>query len=489
MSKLAIKAVAAATVLWLPATAFASNNAPDYSRGVFFVNEDWYGHQNSTVNYLLPDDPDGDYWHYRVIQAQNPGKELGCTNQYGAIWGGRFYLIAKQEKDPGASVKGGRISVADASTMELLFQSDIIDPSGRQCDGRGFVGVDAHKGYISTSNGVWVFNLDTYTVTGQVSGSANPNVGDDKPNTDPTGSLYYGQCGTMVEAAGKIFAAHQQYGLLVIDPAQDKVVATVKMDIIDEKAGIGSVVKSRDGQLWLSVARNTQGTGASLPYLVRLNPATLATEVIPIPEGIEAPNNSWYAWTPDAFCASQQGDYLIWKGGANRWFAGNKVYRYDIPTRRFSLLIDLSLEEGNWNLYGCSMRIHPESDEIYMSVFHQFQDPTYSARRYSSAGVLLKEYPMISNYWFPSLPVFPQDDPLAGIEAPAVNRGESISVEINGGMITVVGAEGLPVAVHTLAGIPVGVETATSGRHTLAVRPAPGVYFISCGGIHRKLAI
>ena len=119
-----------------------------------------------------------------------------------------------------------------------------------------------------------------------------------------------------------------------------------------------------------------------------------------------------------------------------------KKDRYDIPTGRFSLLIDLSLEEGNWNLYGCSMRIHPESDEIYMSVFHQFQDPTYSARRYSSAGVLLKEYPMISNYWFPSLPVFPQDDPLAGIEAPAVNRGEGIAVEINGGMITVVGAEG-----------------------------------------------
>ena len=166
-----------------------------------------------------------------------------------------------------------------------------------------------------------------------------------------------------------------------------------------------------------------------------------------------------------------------------------KKDRYDIPTGRFSLLIDLSLEEGNWNLYGCSMRIHPESDEIYMSVFHQFQDPTYSARRYSSAGVLLKEYPMISNYWFPSLPVFPQDDPLAGIEAPAVNRGEGIAVEINGGMITVVGAEGLPVTVHTLAGIPVGVETASSGRYTLALRPAPGVYIISCGGIHRKIAL
>ena len=32
----------------------------DYTKGIMIVNEDWYGHQNSTVNYLLPDDVDGD---------------------------------------------------------------------------------------------------------------------------------------------------------------------------------------------------------------------------------------------------------------------------------------------------------------------------------------------------------------------------------------------------------------------------------------------
>lgn len=57
----------------------------DYNDGIIIVNEDWYGHQNSTVNFLKPDDPDGDYWQYRIIQAENPGKELGCTNQYGAV--------------------------------------------------------------------------------------------------------------------------------------------------------------------------------------------------------------------------------------------------------------------------------------------------------------------------------------------------------------------------------------------------------------------
>ena len=230
------------------APAIAANEA-DYTKGIIWVNEDWYGHQNSTVNYLLPDDPDGNYWQYRVIQAENPGKELGCTNQYGALWHGRLYLIAKQDKDPGASVTGGRITVADARTLKILHQQSLIDPSGAQCDGRGFLGVDEHKGYISTSNGVWIFNLDSFTVEGQVEGSANPNAGgdNDRPNTDPTGSLYHGQSGMMVMAAGRVFVAHQQYGLLVVDPEKDKVIKVISMDIVEPGAGIGSVVRAKKG--------------------------------------------------------------------------------------------------------------------------------------------------------------------------------------------------------------------------------------------------
>jgi hypothetical protein len=381
----------------------------DYTKGIIWVNEDWYGHQNSTVNYLLPDDLDGDYWHYRIIQSENPGMELGCTNQYGALWHDRLYLIAKQDKDPGASITGGRITVADAKTMKILHQQSMIDPSGAQCDGRGFLGVDEHKGYISTSNGVWIFDLDTYTVTGQVEGSANPNAGGDSdtPNTDPTGSLYHGQSGMMVSAAGKVFVAHQQYGVLVVDPTTDKVVETISMDIVQEGAGIGSIVKSKDGFLWLSVAKNLQGTGAYLNYIVRLDPATLQYEVIPTPEGMYPPSNSWYAWTPDAFVASKVQNCLYWKGGPNRWFTGTKIYKFDCDTREQSLFIDLEEEGANWKIYGCAMGVHPTTDELYMALYHEFGTPTYITRRYSPSGEKIRDYEMIMNYWFPSLPLFP----------------------------------------------------------------------------------
>ena len=311
----------------------------DYTKGIMIVNEDWYGHQNSTVNYLLPDDVDGDYWRYRIVQAENPGKELGCTNQYGAIWNGRMYLIAKQEKDPGASVVGGRISVTDAKTMKLIKQLQIIDPSGRQCDGRAFCGVTDKKGYVSTSNGIWVLNLETLEIERQVEGSGNPNLGDDdKPNTDSGSSLYYGQTGTMVLAGGKVFAVHQQYGLLVVDTQTDKVVDVLDMGIVDDvveaetgkrpASGIGStIVRSKDGNLWYAVAKNVQGMGATLPYVVKVNPTTLEREVVHIDgEGMYPPSNSWYAWTPDPMCASRVTNSLYWCGDLLRF-----PFRYRQP--------------------------------------------------------------------------------------------------------------------------------------------------------------
>ncbi|MDE6370377.1 MAG: DUF5074 domain-containing protein [Duncaniella sp.] len=392
--------------------------AEEYSDGIIWINEDWYGHQNSTVNYLNPDDPEGIYWKYRIIQAENPGKELGCTNQYGAIWNGRLYLIAKQDKDPGATVTGGRITVADAKTMKILHQQSQIDPSGAQCDGRGFLGDDAHKGYISTSNGVWIFDLDTYTVTGQVEGSSNPNAGgdNDRPNTDPTGSLYHGQSGMMVAAAGKVFVAHQQYGLLVVDPHEDRVVETISMDIVQKGAGIGSVVKSKDGYLWLSVAKSLQGTGTFLNYIVRVNPETLEYELIDIPDDMYPPSNSWYAWTPDAFVASTVQNCLYWKGGPNRWFSGTKIYKFDCDTRRQTLFIDLDEEGADWKLYGCAIGVHPVTDELYMALYHEFGTPTYITRRYSPEGEKIRDYEMIMNYWFPSLPLFPQAATDSGVE-------------------------------------------------------------------------
>lgn len=43
-----------------------------------------------------------------------------------------------------------------------------------------------------------------------------------------------------------------------------------------------------------------------------------------------------------------------------------------------------------------------------MALYHEFGTPTYITRRYSPAGEKIRDYEMIMNYWFPSLPLFPQ---------------------------------------------------------------------------------
>ncbi|MDE6577103.1 MAG: DUF5074 domain-containing protein, partial [Muribaculaceae bacterium] len=119
------------------------------------------------------------------------------------------------------------------------------------------------------------------------------------------------------------------------------------------------------------------------------------------------PSNAWEAWTPDPCCASNVTNRLYWCGGANSWFTNYRVFRYDIDNRRLEKILDFSQEEGDWHVYGCSLGIDPVKDELYASMFHKFVDPTYITRRFDADGNLIKEYPMISNYWFPSLPVFP----------------------------------------------------------------------------------
>lgn len=383
---------------------FGTNTEVDYSKGVFVVNEDWFGHQNSTVNFLT----DQGEWYYRVFQKENEGMELGGTSNFGTIYGDKFYIVSKQDKDPGATITGGRLTVCDARTLKCIKQFPVIsEKDGKSnADGRAFLGVNEHKGYISTSNGIYIFDMDNVEIKGQVTGSGNPN-------DDPYGSVYKGQVGTMIRVNEKVFAVHQSAGLLVIDAEADTLITTVKApkEMVNGKEverGFGSVVLSKDGNLWLSVAANTTGSGATVSYIFKVNPATCDTTRVNLPEGIYPPANSWYAWTADGFCSSKQNNCLYWNGGEGSWFAGMNIVKYDIDRNEFRIMA--SYENTGWKIYGACLRVDPVSDNLYVSLYHDFQDPTHVLFKYDNAGNELAQYSMINNYWFPALPVFPDNE-------------------------------------------------------------------------------
>ncbi|MDE6197196.1 MAG: DUF5074 domain-containing protein [Muribaculaceae bacterium] len=95
-------------------------------------------------------------------------------------------------------------------------------------------------------------------------------------------------------------------------------------------------------------------------FIVRVDPATLECETVPVPDGMYPPANSWYAWTPDAFVASAKDNCLYWKGGSDRWFSGSKIYRYDLDSGTFSLWADLDADV--YTLSGVYVGRYPAAD-------------------------------------------------------------------------------------------------------------------------------
>ena len=369
-------------IKYLPATV-------DYTQGVFMVNEDWYGHNNSTTNYLTRD---GKF-------VYNNTTEIGATACFGAAWGNRYYIIAKQAKDGGAKVEGGRITICDANTMRIIKQ--IKDINGNE-DGRSFCGVDEHKAYVSTSRGIYTLNLDELTV-----GAAVKNA--------DGGDANLGLCGNMVRLGDYVYATEYGKSLRIIDCNTDRIVATIS------SAKVYSITMSKDGQLWVSTDKG----------ISRVNTETNKLETISLPEGINVPANSNGAWCPDGLCASMQNNVIYWTSVSWNIL---KVFKYDIDNNEFAKVVDLTNDADKWKMYSASnLRVDPVTDNLYVSLFKDWESQDYAVRIYDNKGTQLNEYELTQkNFWFPGMFVFPDvEDPIAGkMDAVTVEENKDVKVDL-----------------------------------------------------------
>lgn len=144
--------------LSLAASALAAGN---YTNGIYLVNEDWFGHNSSTVNFYSYD---ADTIAYRVYQAANAanGYTLGNTTQYAALAGGNMYFCSKQNY----GTTGGRLDVADAKTLVRKASISTIGSA----DTRAFLSITASKAYVGTNKGIYTFDLTTNTVGPAIAG-------------------------------------------------------------------------------------------------------------------------------------------------------------------------------------------------------------------------------------------------------------------------------------------------------------------------------
>lgn len=107
-------------------------------------------------------------------------------------------------------------------------------------DGRAFVGINPKKAYISTGNGISIFNIETLKVEGSISGISN-------------------QTGNMILAGDYVIAITQSKGAYIINTKTDTVEKLIS------GTDFASVVQSKDGKIWI---------GASTK-LIQINPYTL----------------------------------------------------------------------------------------------------------------------------------------------------------------------------------------------------------------------
>lgn len=369
---------------YLPATT-------DYTNGAFIVNEDWFGHQNSTTNYLTRD---GQF-------VYNNTTDLGCTACFGAAWGNRYYIMSKQAQDAGAENEGGRISICDANTMRVIKQIKDIDGK----DGRSFCGVDEHKGYVSTTGGIYTLDLD------------NMEVGAAVKNADGEDASL-GECGNMIRLGDYVYAVEYGKKLHVIDPSTDRIVASIA------DASCYSITLAKDGSLWVST---TEG-------IARVNTAARTLEKVALPQGISIPASSAWAWTSDGLCSSLKRNVIYWTA-ASGW-STTSVFSYDIDNDEFAKVIDLSGDKDKWVMYTTSdLRVDPMSDELYVSLFKSWGETDYAVRRYAADGTQLAHYDLTEkNYWFPGMFVFPdaEDPTVAAIDDIAVEAGKTASIDLDG---------------------------------------------------------
>lgn len=357
------------TALFLSASAA---NAQSYTDGFFMVNEDWFGHTNGSVNFIKNDGT----VNYRVYSTVNNNQAFGATTQYGTIYGNKFYFISKQAADGGDTqyTPGGRLVIANAQTMQKIAGFNTIGGG----DGRSFVGVNEHKGYIGTSNGIYTFDIDNLQV-----GSLIPNTGT-------------GQIGNMIRTSRYVYAVKQAVGILVINPNTDAVVTTIS-------GSYHSIVQAKDGSVWTVQDQK----------VVNINETTFATTAYNIPSTKYI--GPWGAWNAGSFTASIQNNALYWINSVNSFVSGTQIVKFDVTNKTFNEnFAMLPGQTGTYKQipYGAALRVNPVTDELILNTTESGYGTHYQnnwIHTFDNNGNLTNTKKLDDYYWFPAMAVFPDN--------------------------------------------------------------------------------
>lgn len=387
-----------------------------FTSGILFVNEDRYGPNQGSINYY---NYDYDEMEYNVYALVNPSTKLGVTTQQGQLYGGRLFLVSKQANgnEASGSTLGSRLAVLDASTLKQQASMLRFGQSADSVyDGRCYCAVGPDKGYIATSAGIFVLNVDAMTTTGPIAGTQSSARGD-------YNSLYYGQCGDMVRFGQYVYAVQQGVGLHVIDPTADTVVTTLPFP------HIVTVFVTAGGNLF--VANNSReiydfGTGPYVANFTSIDPVTHEVLEVYEPGETHGALSSWGAWRARMLCVDPVSEKVYYYYDEFQ----NHISCYDFSTREFTdHFIDLpEAAEVNWDgtrnhqgLYASAISFDPHTGDMVVQTLEAA--PMYAYEIFNHNWVLFydaatrtlkRQVRLMDAYWFPAMAVYPD------VESPTV---------------------------------------------------------------------
>ena len=435
--------------------------AQNYTNGVYVLNEDWYGHNNSTLNFWNPETETIDYLIMQM--ANNYEYSLGCTSQYGQLYGDFIVITGKQDKDPGepGDMKSGRVAILHKNTLKPVGDEvhpliSVNENNKSDADGRGVCFVDNEKFYVGTSNGIYVFKWNeqgkifTWDSEKIIPGTGNPLItGDEVSNADGLGPLYQNQIGMMLRTQDYVFAIKQDLGVLVINPETDEIIKIIE-------GCFSTMAQCKDGNIWVGVNYQEEGDEDNLNYpygwngdawngsqLMCIDQYSLETKKVRIDTG--GIPQSWYAWTAGSLTASETENalYFVYTDpslGQINWFRNCVLYRFNIDAVDWDN-IDLSnpdeaYAEGaceeiydssfdDLYFYGGALQCNPKDGNLYASFYvgENIATQEWIYAILNPEGEMIQYQEPIKRYWYPAMFIFPDN------EAPIVEDFDDVIIE------------------------------------------------------------
>lgn len=325
----------------------------EYANGIFVLNEGWFGTETGSV------------WFYKygadtlvpwVFQAVNPGKTLGGlanTLQYGAIHNGKLYLVVKA---------GGPLVVTDASTLVETGRVENV-ASGK---GMSFLGIDATRGLIGATDGIYPINLSTLAIGGKITGVS-------------------GATGNMVKSGNYVFAHNSTDGTVVLDATTYAVVSK------PYKATIG-FVQGKNGRIY----------GAKDSLLMSVHPSTLVKDSVKMPFRAVSP---FGAWRSVQMTASTVNDHIFIIQPGSGWTYGKKLYRYVVGNPASLSEPFITLPADQW-FYGSGVNYDPHTNELVATTINgAFSGNVNKVLFFDAQTGALKKTITYNGWYFPAMTV------------------------------------------------------------------------------------